>query len=64
MGVKVWDIDGYKLWYLGVFKSKNVVGIIVDKDLQDEVKQVNDRITVIKLVIGGILIKVVSVYVL
>lgn len=32
---KVRDIDSYKFWYLGVFKSEIGVGIIVDKVFRD-----------------------------
>ncbi|XP_070056616.1 uncharacterized protein [Nicotiana tomentosiformis] len=31
------DADGYKLWYSGVLKDKNVVGILVDRELRESV---------------------------
>lgn len=49
-GAKARDLEGFKLWYPGAFKSKNRVGIMVDRDLQDqvvEVRRVNDRIMAI-----------------
>jgi len=32
---KVREIDGYKLWYSGGTRVRNVVGILVDKELTD-----------------------------
>jgi len=52
-GKKVKDIDSFKLWYRGEANNKNGVGIIVDKDLKEEVvdvKRIGDRIIAIKLV--------------
>ena len=53
-GKKAKDIDGFQLWYTREANNKNGVGIIVDKDLKEEVIDVNrigDRIIVIKLVL-------------
>ncbi|XP_016562018.2 craniofacial development protein 2-like [Capsicum annuum] len=58
-------MDGYKLWYLGSDRRRNVVGILVDKELRGqvvEIKRVNDRLLTIKLVIGGYTLNVCSVY--
>lgn len=66
MAIKDLDIYSYKRWYSGVFKYKNIVGIIIDKGFSRlivEVKRVNDYIMVISLGIGGILMNVISVYV-
>ena len=34
-GAKVREVDGYKLWYSGLSKGTNGVGILVDKELVD-----------------------------
>uniref|UniRef100_A0A1S3ZZN9 Craniofacial development protein 2-like n=2 Tax=Nicotiana TaxID=4085 RepID=A0A1S3ZZN9_TOBAC len=44
-------------------KGKNVVGILVDRDLRELVVEVrNDRLMSIKLVVGGFTINVISAY--
>uniref|UniRef100_A0A1S4BD83 Craniofacial development protein 2-like n=1 Tax=Nicotiana tabacum TaxID=4097 RepID=A0A1S4BD83_TOBAC len=58
-------MDGYKLWYSGVLKGKNGVGILVDNHLRElvvEVRRVNDRLMTIKLVVGECTLNVVSAY--
>ncbi|XP_019255116.1 PREDICTED: craniofacial development protein 2-like [Nicotiana attenuata] len=64
-GSKARNADGYKLWYSGVVKGKNGVGILVDRDLREslvEVRRANDRLMFIKLVTGEFTLNVVSVY--
>ncbi|XP_019251384.1 PREDICTED: craniofacial development protein 2-like [Nicotiana attenuata] len=64
-GSKARNVVGYKLWYSGVVKGKNGVGILVDRDLREsvvEVRRVNDRLMFIKLVIGERTLNVVSAY--
>ncbi|XP_019226664.1 PREDICTED: craniofacial development protein 2-like [Nicotiana attenuata] len=64
-GSRARDADEYKLWYSEVLKSKNKVGILVDKDLREsvvEVRHVNDRLMTIKLVVGGCTLNVISAY--
>nr|XP_016509857.1 PREDICTED: craniofacial development protein 2-like [Nicotiana tabacum] len=59
--------DGYKLWYSGVRKGKNGVGILVDEELREsvvEVRRVNDRLMTIKLVVGECTLNIVSIYAL
>ncbi|XP_070050638.1 uncharacterized protein [Nicotiana tomentosiformis] len=59
------DADEYKLWYSGVQKGKNRVGILVDRELREsmvEVRRVNDRLMIIKLVVGECTINVVSAF--
>ncbi|XP_019228000.1 PREDICTED: uncharacterized protein LOC109209226 [Nicotiana attenuata] len=61
------DVNGYKLWYSGRSRGKNGVGILVDKDLRElvvDVNRVNDRLMVIKLVVGGLTLSVISTYTL
>ncbi|KAM2304509.1 hypothetical protein ACFXTH_024206 [Malus domestica] len=67
VGRKANDLEnsGFKLWYSGTNRTRNGVGIIVDKTLtQDvvDVKRVEDRIMAIKIVIGQELINVISAY--
>ncbi|KAM2221020.1 hypothetical protein ACFX1S_020148 [Malus domestica] len=55
VGLKAKDLEnsGFKLWYSGTSRTRNGVGIIVDKTLtQDvvDVKRVGDRIMAIKIV--------------
>ncbi|XP_070028580.1 uncharacterized protein [Nicotiana sylvestris] len=64
-GTKARNVDGYKLWYSGVVRDKNGVGILVDRDLREsvvEVRRVNDRLMFITLVIGECILNVVSTY--
>jgi len=52
--VKAKEIDGFKLWYVGVKRTANGVGILVKRDLVEQVMEVrrkNDRILSIKF--GG-----------
>ncbi|CAN6726323.1 unnamed protein product [Malus baccata var. baccata] len=65
VGLKAKDLEnsGFKLWYSGTNKTRNGVGIIVDKTLtQDvvDVKRVGDRIMAIKIVIGQELINPIT----
>ena len=67
VGEKAKEVEpyGYKLWYTGKDKTKNGVGIIVAKDLRDDVVEVRrkgDRILLIKLVLGDDIFNVISVY--
>ena len=67
VGLKAKDLEnsGFKLWYSGTNRSRNGVGIIVDKTLtQDvvDVKRAGDRIMAIKIVIEQELINVISAY--
>ncbi|XP_019258843.1 PREDICTED: craniofacial development protein 2-like [Nicotiana attenuata] len=67
VGSKARNADGYKLWYSGVVKGKNRVGILVDMDLRKsvvEVRRVNDRLMTIKLMVGEYTINVISAYAL
>src|SRR5262245_42560658 len=53
MGQKAKEIErtGYKLWYTGLNKSRNWVGIVVSKDLKEDVvnvKRIGERIIIIK----------------
>ncbi|XP_070040305.1 uncharacterized protein [Nicotiana tomentosiformis] len=65
VGSRAKDADGYKLWYLGVQKGKHGVGILMDKEHREsmvEVRRVNDRLMIIKLVVGECTLNIVSAY--
>jgi len=65
VGAKAREIDGYKFWYSGSTKAKNGVGILVVKDLADQVVEVrrkSGRIMAIKVLVGSVFVNVVSVY--
>ncbi|KAL5137687.1 Craniofacial development protein 2 [Glycine soja] len=66
-GEKAKELDnlGFKLWYTGKIRSKNGVGIIVDKEWKKDVvdvRRVGDRIIVLKLVVGQDTFNVISGY--
>ncbi|KAH1264649.1 Craniofacial development protein 2 [Glycine max] len=59
------DSSGFKLWYTGKIRSRNGVGIIVDKEWKKDVvdvRRVGDRIIVLKLVVGQDTFNVISGY--
>lgn len=67
IGEKAKEIEpwGYKLWYIGKDKSRNGVGIIVDKEHVKDVVAVqrkNDRIMSIRMLMGGEMVSVISAY--
>jgi len=66
VGAKAKEINGFKLWYSGVKRTTNGVGILVKRDLVEQVVEVrrkSDRIMSRKLVVGSKVLNVVSVYV-
>ena len=67
VGQKAKEIErtGYKLWYTGLNRSRNGVGIVVSKDLKEDIVSVQrcgDRIIAIKLVLGEEIVNVISAY--
>ncbi|KAH1202758.1 Craniofacial development protein 2 [Glycine max] len=59
------DNSGFKLWYTGKIRSRNGIGIIVDKEWKKDVvdvRRVGDRIIVLKLVVGQDTFNVISGY--
>lgn len=67
VGSKAKELEntGYKIYYTGLDRRRNGVGIVVDKDLKDDVITVSrkgDRIILVKLVLGGNIINIISVY--
>jgi len=66
VGAKTREIDKYKLWHSGGTKVRNGVGILVDKELVDQVVEVrhkSDNIMLIKLVVGVEILNVICIYV-
>jgi exonuclease III len=66
-GQKAKEVEnmGFKLWYTGKEWSRNGVGILIDKSLKNEVvaaTRQGDRIIMIKLVFGDLVLNVISVY--
>jgi exonuclease III len=62
---KEMENTGFKLWYIGKKRSKNGIGILIDKSLKNEVVAVRrqgDKIIMIKLVIGDLVLNVISAY--
>ncbi|XP_061366716.1 uncharacterized protein LOC133309877, partial [Gastrolobium bilobum] len=66
-GEKAKEVDGigFKLWYTGTNKSQNGVGIMIDRSFRDkvvDVKRKGDRIILVKLVVGDLILNILSVY--
>ncbi|XP_019228639.1 PREDICTED: uncharacterized protein LOC109209768 [Nicotiana attenuata] len=65
VGSSARDAHEYKLWNSGTQKGKNGVGILVDRELREsvvEVRRANDRLMIIKLVVGQCTLNVASAY--
>jgi hypothetical protein len=55
----------FKLWYTGNTSTKNDVGIVLDKSLKDEVVDIRrqeDKIILVKLLVGDLVFNVISAY--
>uniref|UniRef100_A0A8I7BC79 Endonuclease/exonuclease/phosphatase domain-containing protein n=1 Tax=Hordeum vulgare subsp. vulgare TaxID=112509 RepID=A0A8I7BC79_HORVV len=55
----------FKLWYTATTSNKNGVGILINKSLRDgvvDVKRQGDRMILVKLVVGDLVINVISAY--
>ena len=62
---KAKEIDEYKLWYSNFKRAMNGVGILIKKDLMEQVvkvKRKSDCIMSVKLVVGSDIFNVISVY--
>jgi len=65
VGTKAKEIDGYKLWYSGLKRAKNGVGILIRKNLVEQVVKVrceSNRIMSVKVVVSSEIFNIVSVY--
>jgi exonuclease III len=61
---EVEDTD-FKLWYTGNTSTKNGVGIVLDKSLNDgvvDIKRQGDKIILAKLLVGDLIFNVISAY--
>jgi hypothetical protein len=66
-GQKAKEVEntGFKLWYSGIVANKNGVGIPIDKTLKDgvvDVKRQGDKIILVKLVLEGVVLMIISAY--
>ncbi|PUZ77144.1 hypothetical protein GQ55_1G347200 [Panicum hallii var. hallii] len=66
-GQKAKEVEGsgFKLWYTGTTSGRNGVGILIDKGLKDgvvDVRRQGDRIILVWLVIGDLVLSVISAY--
>ncbi|XP_071674312.1 uncharacterized protein [Lolium perenne] len=66
-GQKAKEVEdtGFKLWYTGTTSNKYGVGILVNKSLSDgvvDVKRQGDRMILVKLVVGDLVLNVISAY--
>ena len=66
-GQKAKEVDntGFKLWYTGTVAYRNGVGVLIDKSLKDSVMGVRrqeDRIILVKLVVGDMVLIIISAY--
>jgi exonuclease III len=56
---------GFKLWYTATTLTKNSVGIVLDKSLNDgvvDIKRQGDKIILVKLLVGDLVFNVISAY--
>jgi len=66
-GQKAREVEdtGYKLWYSGATATRNGVGIVIDKSLKDgvvDIKRRGDRIILVKLLVGDLVLNIISAY--
>ena len=68
-GQKAKEVDntGFKLWYIGTVANRNGVEVWIDKSLKNGVvgvRRQEDRIILVKLVVGDMVLNVISAYAL
>ena len=59
------DNTGFKLGYTGTVVNRNGIGVLIDKSLKNSVvgvRKQGDRIILVKLVIGDMVLNVISAY--
>lgn len=65
-GTKAREIgEGYKFYYCGSDGKRNGVGVVLDAKLKEcvtEVKRMNDRLIIVKVMVQNILLNVMSIY--
>ena len=55
----------FKFWYTGTVANRNGVGVLIDKSLKNGVvgvRRQEDRIILVKLVVGDMVLNVISAY--
>jgi exonuclease III len=67
IGQKTKEVEntGFKLWYTGKERSRNGVGILIDKSFNNgvvAVRRQGDKIIMIKLIFGDLVLNVISAY--
>jgi hypothetical protein len=67
MGQKAKEVENtdFKLWYTGKERSRNSVDILIDKCLKNgvvAVRRQGDRIIMIKLIFGDLVLNVIGAY--
>ena len=56
---------GYKLWYTGRDRDRNGVGVIINKQLLEnmvEIRRKGDKILLVKLILGREIFNIISIY--
>ena len=56
---------GFKLWNTGATMGRNGVGILIDRSLKDgvvDVRRRDDRIILVRIVVGDSAVNVISAY--
>jgi len=66
-GQKAKEVEdtGFKLWYTGTTTNRNGARVLIDKSLKDDVVDVRrrgDRIIIVKLVVGDLVLNIISAY--
>jgi len=59
------DNTCFKLWYTRTVANRNEVGVSIDKSLKNsvvEVRRQGDRIILVKLVVGDMVLNIISAY--
>ena len=59
------DNTCFKLWYTGTVMNRNRVGVLIDKSLKNGVvgvRRQGDRIILVKLIVGDMVLNVISAY--
>ena len=63
--VRIIELWGYKFWYTSRGSNRNRVGMIIDKQLLEDVVEVrrkSDRILLVELILGRTIFNIISVY--
>ena len=66
-GQKAKEVDNtsFKLWYTGIVANRNGVRVLINKSLKNGVvgvRRQGDRIILVKLIVGDMVLNVISAY--